>query len=207
MSTKPILYDYLFSGNSYKVRLLLSQLEIPFEYRAVDILKGETQQPWFLLKNPMGQVPVLELTDGTCLRESSAILLHLAENTALLPSDTLERTRVLEWLCFEQSNIDQVIARARFRRKFPDVIPTRPEEFEAWQRHGDRALRVMEQHLAKRTFFVAERYSIADIALYAYAHKADEGGMNLESYPALRRWFRRVEATPKYIPIDETPSS
>jgi glutathione S-transferase len=112
----------------------------------------------------MGQVPVLELDDGTCLRESSAILLHLADGTEYLPSGRMLRTRVIEWLCFEQSNIDQVIARARFRRSFPAVIPTRSEEFDAWYRHGYRSLDALEGHLAQRSFLVGDRYSIAVLA-------------------------------------------
>src|SRR6187402_1853075 len=147
MSDRPILYDYLFSGNCYKVRLLLSQLGLEYETRPLDILKGETKEPWFYQKNPAGQVPTLELPDGTCLRESSAILMHLAEGTPLLPSPGLARTRVLEWLCFEQSNVAQVIGRARFRRSFPDAVATRAEEFEAWHRQGNRALQVVEARL------------------------------------------------------------
>src|SRR6478735_7206927 len=112
MSDKPVLYDYGFSGNCYKVRLLLSQLGIEYESRPIDIIAGDTKQPWFLRKNPAGQVPILELPDGTCLRESSAILMHLAEGTPFLPAEKLARTRVLEWLCFEQSNVSIVIGRA-----------------------------------------------------------------------------------------------
>ncbi len=149
MTQKPILYDYLFSGNCYKVRLLLSQLGIAFECRELDIIAGDTKQPWFLQKNPMGQVPVLELFDPerTCLRESNAILMHLAEGTPFLPPPGLARTRVLEWLCFEQSNIASVIGRARFRRTFPAAVATLPAEFEAWHRHGNRALNILEERL------------------------------------------------------------
>src|SRR5437870_5459220 len=118
------LYDFLFSGNGYRVRLTLRELGIPFRHREVDILKGETREPWFLEKNPAGQIPVLELSDGTCLAESSAILFFLAEGTHLLPTDKLQRTRVLQWLAFEPTNVDGVISRARFRRTFPDVVPT-----------------------------------------------------------------------------------
>jgi glutathione S-transferase len=147
------LYDFLPSGNGYKVRLTLRELGRPFVYRQLDILQGETQLPWFLAKNPLGQIPVLELEDGTCLCESSAILWHIAEGTHLLPSDRLARTRVLQWLCFEQQNVDNVISRARFRRLYPDAVPTRPEEFEPWLKQGARALRVLEQHLRTRTFW------------------------------------------------------
>src|SRR5437016_4769454 len=121
------LYDFLPSGNGYKVRLTLRELARPFRYREVDILRGETREPWFLEKNPVGEIPVLELPDGTCLRESTAILFHVAEGSALLPADALFRTRVLAWMCFEQTHVDGVIARAIFRRSYPDIVPTRPE--------------------------------------------------------------------------------
>jgi glutathione S-transferase len=149
-----------------------------------------------------GQVPLLELEDGTCLCESTAILFHLAEGTPLLPTDPLARTRVLQWMCFEQTQVDGVISRARFRRRYPDLIPTRPEEFEVWWRDGARALRVLEDHLARRTFLVDERFTIADIALYAYVHVAEEGGFELAGCPALRRWIGRIEARPAWQPID-----
>ena len=202
MSDKPILYDYAFSGNCYKVRLLLSQLEIPFETKPLDILTGETRQPWYLQKNPTGQVPTLELTNGTCLRESSAILMHLAEGTDLLPEPGFARTRVHEWLCFEQSNIAPVIGRARFLRTFPDAIPTRPEEFEAWLRAGNRALRIMEERLHDYMYLSGESYTIADIALFAYTHCADQGGFDLYPYPAIRSWIERIEELPGYVPLD-----
>ncbi|MEI9941372.1 MAG: glutathione S-transferase family protein [Pseudomonadota bacterium] len=208
MTGKPILYDYLFSGNCYKVRLLLSQLGVDFETKPIDIIAGDTKQPAFLQKNPMGQVPVLELPDAerTCLRESSAILMHLAEGTPFLPPPGLERTRVLEWLCFEQSNIAPVIGRARFRRTFPDFVPTRAEEFEAWQRQGNRALRVMEERLHDYMFVAAEHYTIADIALYAYTHCADQGGFSLYPFPAVRSWIERIEEMPGYLAIDRPAS-
>jgi len=205
MSDKPILYDYLFSGNCYKVRLLLSQLGIDYETQAVDILTGDTRKPSFLEKNPLGQVPVLELPDGNCLRESSAILMHLAEGTRLLPEPGLARTRVLEWLCFEQSNVAPVIGRARFRRAFPDAIPTRPEEFEAWYRQGNRALRVLEERLHDYTYLAAEHFTIADIALFAYTHCAEQGGFSLEPYAAVRSWIERIEDMPGHFGIDQIP--
>src|SRR5258708_6165178 len=130
------LYDFLPSGNGYKVRLALRWLGIPFEYHEVDILKGESRTPAFLAKNPFGQIPVLDLGDGTCLRESSAILIYLTDGTALLPDNRLLRARVLEWMGFEQTHVDGVISRARFRRLFPYAIPTREEEFTAWYAEG-----------------------------------------------------------------------
>lgn len=201
----PTLYDFLFSGNGYRVRLALLELGIPFQYRAVDLLKGETREPWFLAKNPAGQIPVLELADGTCIAESTAILWHLAEGTHLLPTDPLSRTRVLQWLCFEQTNVDGVISRARFRRRFPGVVPTRPEEFDVWHREGTRTLGVLDEHLRSRRFIVGDQLSIADLALYSYTHRAEEGGFELAPFTALRRWFERIEARERHLGIDVVP--
>jgi len=207
MTDRPILYDYPFSGNCYKIRLLLSQLGIEYETRPLDIIAGETKQRWFLHKNPIGQVPTLELQDGTCLHESSAILMHLAEGTRFLPPPGLARTRVLEWLCFEQTNVAPVIGRARFRRTFPDAVSTRPEEFDAWHRHGNRALSVLEDRLHDYTYLVGDSYSIADIALFAYTHCAEQGGFSLEPYAAIRSWVERIEELPGYLAIDQVPPS
>jgi glutathione S-transferase len=201
------LYDYPFSGNGYRVRLALRELEIRFKYQRLDILKGETQEPWFLAKNPAGQIPLLELDDGSCIPESTAILFFLAEGTHLLPADKLERTRVLQWMCFEQTNVDGVISRARFRRQFPDVIPTRPEEFDVWLREGARTLGVMEEHLRTREFFVGDSLSIADLALYSYVHRAEEGGFDLSGLRALQGWFERIERRPRHISIDTLPEA
>jgi glutathione S-transferase len=203
MSDKPILYDFLFSGNCYKVRLLLAQLGIEYETRELDLIAGETRQSWFLAKNPLGEVPVLELPDGTCLRESSAILMHLAEGTRFLPAPGLSRTRVVEWLHFEQSRVAKVIGRARFRRTFPDVVATKPEEFEVWYKQGKRALWVLEERLHDYTWLVDDGYTVADIALFAYVHCAEQGGFSLEPYAAVRSWIERIEALPGYLPIDQ----
>lgn len=199
------MYDFLPSGSGYRVRLTLRELGVPFALRQVNILRGETREPWFLAKNPAGQIPVLELEDGTCLSESSAILFYLAEGTALLPADKLLRARVLAWLCFEQTNVDGVISRARFRRLFPGVVPTREEEFDAWWRDGKRALAVLDEHLRERTYLVGERLTIADFALYSYVHKAHEGDFDLAPYRALPAWFARIEARPAHLRIDEVP--
>jgi len=199
------LYDFLGSGNGYKVRLTLRELGRPFVYREVDILRGESRERWFLEKSPVGQVPLLELDDGTCLSESSAILFHIAEGSVLLPSAQLSRTRVLQWMSFEQTHVDGVISRARFRRLYPDAIPTRPEEFEAWWTQGRQALQVLDDQLQSHPYLVDGRFSIADIALYAYVHRAAEGGFDLAPFAALRSWFARIEARPAYLPMDETP--
>jgi glutathione S-transferase len=200
------LFDFLFSGNGYKVRFLLRALGLPFTYQEIDILRGDSRAPWFLVKNPFGQIPVLELPDGTCLRESSAILMYLSEGTHLLPEDRLLRARVLEWLCFEQTHVDGVISRARFRRIYPHVIPTREEEFAVWHADGHRALAVLDGHLARHAFLVDGRFSVADIACFAYTHCAEQGGFDLAGYAALDAWFARVRQEPGYLPIDETPT-
>jgi glutathione S-transferase len=199
------LYDFLGSGNGYKVRLTLRELAQPFTYREVDILQGESRQRWFLEKNPVGQVPLLELEDGTCLCESTAILFHIAEGSALLPDAPLLRTRTLQWMCFEQTHVDGVISRARFRRLYPEAVPTRPEEFDAWWAQGKRALEVLDAQLRCHDYLVGDSFSIADIANYAYVHRAAEGGFDMAPHGALRDWFGRIEARPAYLPIDEVP--
>jgi glutathione S-transferase len=200
------LYDFLPSGNGYKVRLTLRWLGIPFEYREIDILKGESRTPAFLAMNPFGQIPVLELDDGTHLRESSAILVFLADGTPLLPDDKLSRTHVLEWMGFEQTHVDGVISRARFRRMYPQAIPTREEEFIAWYAEGRKALTVLDAHLAERTFLVDERFTIADITLFAYTHCAEAGGFDLAPYASLHAWFDRVRTQRGHLAIDQVPT-
>ena len=194
------LYDYLASGNAYKVRLLLHQLGIPFERVETDIVRGETRTPEFLARNPNGRIPTLELEDGTHLAESNAILFYIAEGTPFLPATRFERALVLQWLCFEQYSHEPNIATVRFwlhtglddeRRA---LLPTK-------RRLGHDALAVMDGHLRARSFFVGERYSIADIALFAYTHVAGEGGFELQPYAAVRAWLDRVRAQPGHVPI------
>ena len=194
------LYDYLESGNGYKVRLLLHQLAIPFERVELDILKGETRTPEFLAKNPNGRIPTLELDDGTCLPESNAILWYLAEGTPFLPEDRLQRAQVLSWMCFEQYSHEPNIATLRFWTH-AGLLEQRAALVPGKREAGVAALGVMEGHLAKRAFFAAERYTIADIALYAYTHVAEEGGFPLAPYPAIRAWLARVAAQPRHIAI------
>ena len=194
------LYDYLESGNGYKVRLLLHQLGIPFERVELDIVKGETRTPAFLAKNPNGRIPTLELEDGTCLPESNAILWYLAEGTPFLPEERLARAQVLSWMCFEQYSHEPNIATLRFWTH-AGFLAERAALVPGKREAGEAALRVMEGHLARRRFFVAERYTIADIALYAYTHVAEEGGFDLAPHPALRAWLARVAEQPGHVPI------
>jgi glutathione S-transferase len=192
------LYDYYDSGNGYKVRLLLAQLGIPFEYVETDILRGETRTPEFLALNPNGRIPVLVLEDGTPLAESNAILFYFAEGTPYLPADRLDRARVLQWLFFEQYSHEPYVAVARYLLRHTEPDDPRRSMLEQRQKGGHAALGVMERHLAENPFFVGGRYSIADIALYAYTHVADQGGFELGSYPCVRAWLARVEAQPGY---------
>jgi glutathione S-transferase len=194
------LYDYLESGNGYKVRLLLSQLGVPFERVELDITRGETRTPEFLRKNPNGRIPLLELEDGTCLAESNAIQFFLAEGTAFVPDEPLARARVLQWMFFEQYSHEPYIAVLRFWAH-TGVLERERARVPEMREKGYRALDVMEHHLAGHAFFVGERYSIADIALYAYTHVADEGGYDLSGYPAIRAWLERVRSQPEHIPI------
>jgi len=198
------LYDYLSSGNGYKVRLLLTQLGLPFERIDLDILSGETRTTEFRAKNPNGKVPALELEDGTVLAESNAILFYLAEGSPFLPDDRLERAQTLQWMFFEQYSHEPNVAVARFMLLH---LPEGglPESGRAAlarkQEQGHAALSVMEQHLAGHAYFAGDRYTIADIALYAYTHVANEGGIALTEYPAIRAWLDCVAAQPGHIPI------
>lgn len=194
------LYDFLPSGNSYKVRLLLTQLEIPFQQIEVNILKDATRTPAFLSKNPNGRIPVLETESGQFLAESNAILFYLSEGTKFLPSDQFERAQVLQWLFFEQYSHEPYIATSRYwisilgkANEYRDALTLKREP-------GYAALAVMEKHLTNHTFLVG-RYTIADIGLFAYTHVAHEGGFDLAKFPAIQAWLERVKAQPQHISI------
>jgi len=189
------------SGNCYKVKLALEQLALPYRWVDVDSTHGETRTPAFLAKNPNGKVPTLELEDGSFLPESNAILHYLAEGSELLPAERLARARVLQWMFFEQYSHEPYVAVARsISRNLPADSPRRAE-LPRLRERGHQALAVMEQHLAREPFFVGARYSIADIALYAYTHCAADGGFDLASYPAVRSWLGRVRAQPRHVPM------
>ena len=192
------LYDYLPSGNGYKVRLLLCQLEVPFILVEKQIFKGETRTPEFLAINPNGRIPVLELDDGQRLAESDAILFYLAEGTPFLPADRLARALVLQWMFFEQYSHEPYIAVARRIRHMEEKSV--PPEL---AQRGHQALGVMERELTGRRFFVDDAYTIADVALYAYTHVAEEGGFDLAPYPNVRAWLARVAAQPGHVPITQ----
>ncbi len=196
----PHLYDNVESGNCYKIRLLLTQLGISFTREELSVVGDRDAQRGesFFALNPLGKIPTLVLDDGTVLVESTAILFYLAEGTPFLPEDKLERARVLQWMSFEQNNHEPNIATARHQITLESEKPSE-EQLASGQAGGHRALRAMERHLSENDFFAANRYTIADIALYAYTHVADEGGFSLDEYPAIRAWFERVRSQPLHI--------
>lgn len=196
------LYDYRPSGNGYKIRLLLTQLGIPYTYIEKNILQGETRTPEFLAINPNGRIPVLELEPGIYLSESNAILLYLSENTPFLPSDRLERAYVNQWLFFEQYSHEPYIATSRFLLTYKKS--TSADLIEQKRAPGYAALDVMESRLTAHPFLVADRYTIADIALYAYTHVADEGNFDLSRFPSILAWLDRVQSQPNHLRITET---
>ncbi len=198
------LYDNKESRNGYKVVLLLTQLGVPFERVELDIFKGESRTPAYLAKNPGGKIPALELEDGTVLAESCAILCYLAEGTPFMPDDRVLRAQVLRWMFFEQNAHETSVAEARFILAHPELSEGREGAILAEkQKRGNAALALMEQHLGAHDFFAAGRYTIADIALYAYTQVADEGGFDLSQYPAIQAWCARVAGQPGHVGIAE----
>jgi glutathione S-transferase len=202
------LHDYLPSGNGYKVRLLLHQLGIPFRLVEVDITRGGSRTPAFLALNPNGRIPVCEVEPGRALAESHAICWYFAEGTRFVPEDRFARAQMLQWMAFEQYSLEPFIGTARFwlheLHRTPDELGERyTEKLEG----GHRALAVLEGELAERPFLVEDRYTLADLALYAYTHVAEEGGFELAPYPAVRAWLGRVRDEPGHVTIDWKPES
>ncbi len=195
------LYGDLMSGNCYKLKLLCDLLQLEHEWIHVDILREETRTPAFLRLNPNAKVPLLELDDGRTLSESNAILNYLASGSALLPQDRFSLAKVLQWQFFEQYSHEPYIAVARFIGRYLGLPEERRAEYHAKQPGGHRALRVMEQQLQDTDYLVDNRFSVADISLYAYTHVAPEGGFDLSDYPAIRAWLARIEAIPGYQPM------
>ncbi len=192
------LYDYAASCNCYKVRLLLANLGRTYERVPVDIFAGETMTDEYALKNPARATPVLELPDGRFLPESAAILVYLAEGSALWPEDPFDRAQVLRWLVYEQTDIIPATGGLRFRLATGRL---RPDDPDAQRRRaaGAEVLSVLDRHLESRDFIVGNRYSVADIAVYGYVHVADEAGYVMATYPRLQRWLERVAAQPGYM--------
>lgn len=197
------LYDFLPSGNGYKVRLLLTQLQIPFTRIELNILKGETRTPEFLAKNPNGKIPLLEIAPDKFIAESNAILYYLSQGTEYFPQDKYQKAQIMQWLFFEQYSHEPNIATPRFWISILQQPEKQQKEIEQKRKLGYVALNVMENHLKSHDFLVAERYTIADIALYAYTHVAEEGGFNLTEFSAILDWLGRIQAQPKHIRIKE----
>jgi glutathione S-transferase len=198
-----VLHDNLGSGNAYKVRLLLSQLGRPFRRIEYDVTRAETRTPEFLALNPDGRIPLLEIPDGRLLAQSNAILFFLAQDTEYLPSDPFAQAQALQWMFFEQYSHEPYIAVARYWLHFLDPDQVQKEQLEEkWQR-GYQALAVMETRLRAADFLADGGYSIADIALYAYTHVADEAEMDLAPYPGIRRWLDRVAEQPGHVLITQ----
>jgi glutathione S-transferase len=196
------LFDFLPSGNGYKVRLTLKALALPYELVEVDILKGGSRTPEFLARNPIGRIPTLRLPDGTFLAESLAIIWYLAENSVLIPTARIDRARVLSWLSFEQYELEPNIATVRFwLRMLHKSEAELGEKLTEKRERGYRALDVLDQGLKGGSFLVGSRFSIADISLYAYTHVAGEGGFDLGRFPHITAWMKRVAALPNHAPI------
>jgi glutathione S-transferase len=195
-----LLYDSQVSGNCYKVRLLLAHLGRDYERRELDVIDRSDRAEILGGLNPALRVPTLVLDDGRALAESNAIIWYLGDRTQFVPEDPFERAHVLQWLFFEQYSHEPYIAVARFWVAVLKAPPS-TEELDARRRGGYAALDAIERHLATRTFLVGERYTIADIALYAYTHVAHEGGFDLAPYSAIRTWLERVATQPRHVPI------
>lgn len=196
------LYEFALSGNCYKVRLAVSFLGLAYERVAIDITKGESRTDEFLRINPNGKVPVLKTEKGAHLSESNAILWYLASETTLLPSSKLEQAQVLQWMSFEQSHHQPFIAGPRYWISILKAQEQYQSQLDEKRPRAYAALDVMEVHLQKNHYFVGNKLSIADIALYAYTHVAHEGGFDLSDYDALNHWFKRIEETKNYVSIN-----
>jgi glutathione S-transferase len=202
------LYSMQRSGNSYKVRLALAQLGIPFRLVEIDILKGESHTPEFLAKNPNGQVPLLEVESGRYIAESNAILWHIASRSPLRPENRFDRAEALQWMFFEQHSIEPNLGAAYFWLVLvKGGRDLQQHALEDWMEEGNRALGVIENHLKKHRFFVAGRYSVADIALYAYVHLAPRFDFDLRPFPAIRAWLARVADEPDHISMEWQPEN
>ncbi|HUA11800.1 MAG TPA: glutathione S-transferase family protein [Solirubrobacteraceae bacterium] len=195
-----LLYNSQVSGNCYKVRLLLAHLELAYETREVDVVDRSGRDELLGELNPALRVPTLVLDDGRALAESDAIIWYLSARTRYRPEDPFDAAKVLQWMFFEQYSHEPNIAVVRFWVAYASTPPP-AAAIEERRRAGYTALDAMERHLEGRDFLVAERYTIADIALYAYTHVAGEGGFDLTAYPAIRAWLSRVAAQPGYVPI------
>jgi glutathione S-transferase len=193
------LYNFQDSGNSYKVRQLLTQLGLEFERIDIDLVGGETQTARYRDRNPLGQTPFIEFDDGRTLAESNAILWHLAEGTPYFPEGSWAQAQALQWMSFEQYRIEPTIGTVRFWTQLLKVADQRREIVTQKLGIAKAALGILDRHLEAHPFVAGERYGIADISLYAYVHLAEEAGVSLAPCPAIVRWFERVKSQSKHI--------
>ena len=197
-----LLYDSPVSGNCYKVRLLLAHLALPYERQTMDVVERSNRAEVLGGLNPALRVPTLVLDDGRALAESGAILWYFGEDTRFVPEDPYERAQVLQWMFFEQYDHEPAIAVARFWLAYSGRRESVRDRLDDWQSQGLRALSAMDQHLDGLTWFVGDAMTIADVALYAYTHVADEGGFDLEPFAAIRAWLENVASQPGHVPIE-----
>lgn len=197
------LYSNAGSGNCYKVRLLMHQLGFDLKIHEMDVVSGQCQTDDFKKVNPVGKVPALVLDEGMVLTESNAIMLHFADETQYMPMDPFDKALVYQWLFWEQYSHETAIAVARYSMHYlGNSEADDPRLPQLWEK-GYVALDIMEDHLKTRSFFVADRYSIADIALFAYTHVADQGGFDLSKYPNVSAWIERVKEQPRFASMDD----
>jgi glutathione S-transferase len=202
------LYSMQRSGNSYKVRLALARLGIPYRQVEIDILQGESRTPEFLAKNPNGQIPLLEVAPGRYLSESNAILWYVAGGSTLAPEDRIERAEAMQWMFFEQHSLEPNIGAAYFwLNLIKGGRELQQHALEDWMENGYGALGVMEMHLTHHRYFAAGHFTIADIALYAYTHLAPTCDFELSRFPAVRAWLARVASEPGHVAIDWQPDT
>jgi glutathione S-transferase len=199
-----VLYDYLPSGNGYKCRLVMKALGMPYELKEMNIVAGATRTPEYLAINPNGKIPLLVVPGRGPIAESHAIIAYLAEGSALIPSDPYERALMWQWMCFEQYQLEPGVGTVRFWLK---SLKKSPADFgeryqERFQRGAD-ALAVLEQELKGRRWLVGDKVTLADIALFAYTHVAEEAGYRLADYPAIGAWIANFKALPWYAPITD----
>jgi glutathione S-transferase len=196
------LYNNQLSGNCWKVRQLLALLEIPYERVELDVIDRSNRKEVLGGKNPALRVPTLELDSGEHLAESNAILWYLGDGTEYVPVDPLARARVLQWMFFEQYEVEPNLAVARFWISILGERERHAAELEGKWRGGNRALEAIDGHLDGREWLVGDAFSIADISVYGYTHVAEDGGFDLAGYPAVRAWLDRVAARPGYVPME-----
>jgi glutathione S-transferase len=202
LSERPLtLYGDSRSGNCYKLKLLCAEMGIGYEWIEVDILAGDTRTPDFLAMNPNGRIPLLALPDGRYLAESNAILCYLADGSPYYGGDAYSRATILQWLFFEQYSHEPYIATSRFIIQYLGTPPERAAELTQKKPGGYQALDVMEKALVERSWLCGEGMTVADIALFAYTHVADEGGFSLDSYPNIRDWLARIQAREEFVPM------